>query len=719
MRTNLPVTQSEYDFPADQTLISVTDVKGRITYCNTNFISVSGYTEDELLGQPHNMVRHPDMPEEAFRDMWDTIQNKGLPWSALVKNRRKNGDHYWVRANATPVRDGDRILGFLSVRTKPSREEIETFEKLYETMRAEAASGRLVHVLNEGQVVRKGLIGATGRLFQLSLPGQLVALSVLAAIGPLLGWALPLAAAAGLTLLSVGLAAFLAVRTVVAPLRHVVDAANLMAAGDLTHTVQISGRGETKKLLMALAQLTVTVRTIVRDVRHEVANLRGGTQEISAGNHDMSSRTESQASSLEETAASMEEINGTIQQTAHLAVEGTGMARETATVAQRSHSAVLTVADTMQEITESSKKIGDIIQVIEGVAFQTNILALNAAVEAARAGEQGRGFAVVAAEVRALAQRTTTAAKEIRTLIEESRTRVEAGNHRAVEARTRMDEAMASVDRVTGLLENISHSASEQSLGVSQVTEAVAHLDSITQQNAAMVEELAAAASSLNGQVVKVHNSIRVFRLTPQDVSLAEEDAVALRKANTGRTLDLSDSGDINIEEALAAHQQWRINLRNAVTRKLKVDADTLRRDDCCKLGKWIYGGGKARWGSQPVFTQLVQAHKGFHHEAGKVADVINAKRFPEAEAMMASETPFHKAGQQVGSALRALRDKAQPSAGAMPSAASAGPGHTSGSMGKAPVKKAGTIPALGAPRAKAPAPATAAAGSSDEWESF
>jgi aerotaxis receptor len=187
------------------------------------------------------MVRHPDMPEEAFRDMWDTIQNKGKPWSALVKNRRKNGDHYWVRANATPVRDGDRILGFLSVRTKPSREEIETFEKLYETMRAEAANGRLVHVLNEGQVVRKGPIGPRAACSSPACRGRWWRCLSWPPSGRCWPGAGPCRwpAAAGLTVLSVGLAAFLAVRTVVAPLRHVVDAANLMAAGDLTH----NGRG--------------------------------------------------------------------------------------------------------------------------------------------------------------------------------------------------------------------------------------------------------------------------------------------------------------------------------------------------------------------------------------------------------------------------------------------------------------------------------------------
>ena len=659
MRTNLPVTQNGYDFPADQTLISVTDLKGRITYCNSNFISVSGFAREELLGQPHNLVRHPDMPEEAFRDMWKTIHEDGLPWSALVKNRRKNGDYYWVRANATPMRKGDQVVGYFSVRTKPQPEEVQAYEQLYATMRAEAAAGRLVHVLHRGQVRRTGALAALGRALKPELRGKLGLLSLWAAALPAVagwaqapGWAVGLAALAG-----AGSAMLGAWALVIRPIGEVVQTANRIAGGDLSQFVTVDKSGEIGQLQLALAQLLVSVRTVVRDVRHEVANLRGGTQEIAAGNQNMSKRTETQASSLQQTAASMEEINGTISQTTQLASDGASLARDTAEVAKRSHAAVLTVADTMHEIAESSRRIGDIIQVIEGVAFQTNILALNAAVEAARAGEQGRGFAVVASEVRALAQRTTTAAKEIRELIEDSSGRVEAGNTRAAEARSRMDEAMASVERVSSVLAEISNSAGEQAMGTRQVSEAVAHLDSITQQNAAMVEELAAAAGALNAQVEQVHGSIRVFRLTTDDTTLAEADAVQLRKTSVAKTESATVvTEDLNFSQAQAAHQQWRITLRNAIQRRLKVDADTLRRDDCCTLGKWLHGPGKTRWGSAPAFSALVQQHKAFHHEAGKVADLINQQRYEDAQRMVEPSSAFHQVGQQVMLVLHQLR---------------------------------------------------------------
>jgi len=535
MRTNLPITQNCYDFPADQTLISITDLKGRITYCNANFIEVSGFTHAELIGQPHNLVRHPDMPEEPFRDMWETIQ-AGLPWTALIKNRRKNGDYYWVRANATPMRNGRNIVGYLSVRTHAPEDEIQEAEALYADMRHEAERGRRVHVLHHGAVLNNSLFGRLGRMFSFGLRGHIVLSSLfMAAVPPLahfLGkpYGAPEWAPAVAGLIAAMLAARHLIGIGVKPMREVISTANVLAAGDLTQNVRVDGKAEIGQLQLALAQLTVSMRTVVRDVREQVAHLRGGAREIAGGNRDMSARTESQASSLEETAAAIEQINGTVRQTTSMADSGANMARETVGAAQRSHEAVQNVVTTMHEISRASQRIGDIIQVIEGVAFQTNILALNAAVEAARAGEQGKGFAVVASEVRALAQRTTQAAKEIRVLIEESGQRVHMGEQRADEASSRMDEVMDAISRVTDSLEHINNASQEQASGIGQVNTAVSQLDQITQQNVSMVEQLATAASSLNDQVSMVHDTIRVFRLTDQDKSLAEVDAVALRK---------------------------------------------------------------------------------------------------------------------------------------------------------------------------------------------
>jgi len=690
MRNNQPVTGQAYTFPEDQTLISVTDLKGRITYCNQNFVTISGYSRDELLGQPHNIVRHPDMPEEAFRDLWATIE-AGRPWTGLVKNRRKNGDHYWVRANATPVRKEGQIVGYLSVRSAARPEEIEAAERLYALMREEAASGRLRHVLHHGQVVLNTPLGRLQRALSLNAHGQLNLLVLLTALAPIaivalgapqwLGWVSAIVTAA--------LAMGVVWRNFIRPLHGILETANRMASGDLARPIEVRETGYMRRLELALAQLAMNMRTVVRDVRHEVANLRGGSQEIATGNRDLAQRTEAQAESLDKTASAMEQINGTTKQTAQLAGEGAALAEETSAVARRSHEAVQGVAHTMQDIARSSDRIGSIIQVIEGVAFQTNILALNAAVEAARAGEQGRGFAVVASEVRALAQRTTAAAREVRQLIEESLRHVEAGSRQTEQARARMDEALAAVEKTTALLEQIRVATREQEAGVSQISEAIAQLDAITQQNAAMVEQLAAAAKTMDEQVVVVHGSIRVFRLTDKDQTLAEEDAVALRRQHQKKI----DSEDLDFDAAVAAHQKWRVTLRNSVVRKLKVDVERLRRDDCCDLGRWLHGAGGRRWSAVPGFTRLVDVHRHFHLEAAKVGEAINQAQYQRADQMLQNGTPFVEAGKSVVQALRALRQQIEAGAGARA--------------------------ALPAPSAARPAPGAAAAEAEGEWTTF
>lgn len=521
MRTNLPVLDREYDYPDDMTLVSTTDTKGRITYCNPAFIQVSGYERDELLGQPHNMIRHPDMPVEAFRDMWQTIQ-EAQPWSALVKNRRKNGECYWVRANVTPLLEGDRVVGYMSVRTRPARGDVRAAQTLYRRLNDDAARGRRGLSLRAGQLCHPGLRGLWQRATRLALDHALIGLTLPATLAAyaLGGWAtgatagrpwMPWAGAA----LAVGLGALaggLATRAAVTPLKGLLQLANRMAAGDLTCTIQSRRHDLIGRLFLAMAQLNVNLRSIVRDARQEVEQMARVTQEIAAGNQELSSRTESQASSLEQTAASMEQITGTVRQNADAARQAATLSADAAQVTQRGSDVVREVTTTMQAISTSSARIGEIIQVIDAISFQTNILALNAAVEAARAGEQGRGFAVVASEVRSLAQRSAEAAKEIKQLITSSVARTEQGSALVDRAGDTMKEVVASIHRVTDIMGEISSASAEQSIGVTHVGQAITQMDQSTQQNAALVEEMAAAASSLNEQAQELVRSMSVFR---------------------------------------------------------------------------------------------------------------------------------------------------------------------------------------------------------------
>ena len=519
MRVNTPVTNEEYVLAEGEVIITRTDRSGRIVYANEAFLESCGFTLDECMGQPHNLIRHPDMPKEAFADLWRTIKS-GKPWTALVKNRRKNGGFYWVRANVSPVAEGGQITGYMSVRVRPSKEEIQAAEALYAALR----EGRARNLeIREGEVVDNSLGGRAARALRPSLAtvnrfGAGAVAVLFASIGaaglapagvpPALVPVLSLAGA----LIAIAAAVYISMRGI-HPLRAAMRAAIQVAGGDLQARFPQDGGREVHELARTLDQMNAKIIGVLIDSRIAMDRVLADAMGIAHGNADLSQRTEEQASSLEETASSMEQLTSTVKQNADNAKQANQLAASASEVAVKGGAVVSEVVGTMSSINESSKKIVDIIGVIDGIAFQTNILALNAAVEAARAGEQGRGFAVVASEVRNLAQRSAAAAKEIKTLIGDSVDKVGAGTKLVDDAGRTMEEVVSSVKRVTDIMSEITAASQEQSSGIEQVNQAIAQMDEVTQQNAALVEQAAAAAESLQEQAKRVIEATSAFTL--------------------------------------------------------------------------------------------------------------------------------------------------------------------------------------------------------------
>ncbi len=327
------------------------------------------------------------------------------------------------------------------------------------------------------------------------------------------------------------LAAWWITRTITRPINEAVKVAETVSSGDLTSDIQIHSNDETGQLMHALKTMNTNLVNIVGQVRTGTELIATASTQIAAGNQDLSSRTEEQASSLEETASSMEELTSTVRFNAENARQANALAISASEIASRGGSVVGEVVNTMGSITDSSRKIVDIISVIDSIAFQTNILALNAAVEAARAGEQGRGFAVVASEVRVLAQRSAAAAKDIKGLIDDSVQKVQEGSQLVDKAGQTMEEIVDSISRVTQIMNQISHASEEQSLGIAQVNDAITQMDQVTQQNAALVEEAAAAAESMQEQSAKLADVVSVFRLDASQTSASSSSAPSLARA--------------------------------------------------------------------------------------------------------------------------------------------------------------------------------------------
>jgi methyl-accepting chemotaxis protein len=350
--------------------------------------------------------------------------------------------------------------------------------------------------------------------------------------------------------------AFIITRSITAPIRMSVKIAQTVAQGDLTSKVEVRGKDETSQLLRALKHMNERLAELVGQVRSGSETIATGAAQIAAGNTDLSQRTEEQAASIEETAASMEELTSTVRQNTESARQGSALAANASDIAQRGGNVMGRVIENMHAISDSSAKITDIISVIEGIAFQTNILALNAAVEAARAGDQGRGFAVVAAEVRTLAQRSASAAKEIKGLVTHSVDRVKTGSDLVSEAGTTMGEVVQAVKRVSDLMGEITAASLEQHTGIEQVNIAIAQMDQVAQQNAALVEEASTAAQSMSAQSSTLREVASIFRLgvDPSTPNLTTRKAeVATAPPDRERTVAMTHV----IRDAAEPRTEW------------------------------------------------------------------------------------------------------------------------------------------------------------------
>jgi len=514
MRNNEPVTQQEYVFDNDATLMSTTDPNSYINYANDAFIDVSGFSLEEIKGQPHNLVRHPDMPKQAFADMWSTLQ-QGEPWTALVKNRRSNGDHYWVRANAIPVIREGKVKGYMSVRTRPAAEEVTATEEVYRQFREGQASGRRFH---KGLIIRTGLMRWRSLFVTMPLRWRLRSALIVALLFSLAAaWGHDLTPgqlgsfASFMALLLLFINIWLELQ-IVRPIERLCRQALQVASGEAHQVDQLNRVDEVGMTLRAISQLGLMFRWLVNDVSGQAMTVLKASESLRQGNDDLSRQTEQAAANVEQTAATMNELTATVKSNRETAAEVTALSQGTRDAARQGGQVMHQMIEMMSAIAESSRQIASITSIIDSIAFQTNILALNAAVEAARAGEQGKGFAVVAGEVRSLAQRSARAASEIKELIENSVTHVNSGSQLADDAGKTMKEIVEQVQNVTSLIAQISAATAEQATALSEASLAVEDLDKITHQNAQRVQEGAEATGRMNQQAIRLAEAISVFR---------------------------------------------------------------------------------------------------------------------------------------------------------------------------------------------------------------
>ncbi|TVP45011.1 MAG: HAMP domain-containing protein [Halomonas sp.] len=678
-------TSAIYEIADDEVLISRSDLQGRITYANQTLVEVSGYSLDEIMGEPHSLFRHPAMPNGVFQNLWETIK-AGKTWQGLIKNRRQSGEAYWMHTTIAPLLDGERMVGYTSIRRKASAKAIAQAERIYSAMQQGKTRGFKLHY---GAIRHTGVRGWINRFSFSSIQAKLIGM-VLAAIVLLM-----MAGAAGvygltssaerlrtlnqtglegiadlqqidqrvsqtiqalepavrnprradlnvletqLTSMSAdieqswqdftelrimggglqdglvshlttftegadvafiairdgnGFAAFEAFNDVVQPTSASISATiNLLvdqeraaahtlmdsaeqqqkmllygqlgvlilgivlmvglsmavlkslikslnearrvtfqiAAGNLANRVTLKRDDELGELLNSLEIMRASLSGLITEVGTKVDVVTPAAEHIKQQNEELASRTEQQASSLQQTASSMDQMTATVQQNSENARQANQLAMQNATTSRETGERMQALVERMERIAASAHKMTDIISVIDGIAFQTNILALNASVEAARAGEQGRGFAVVANEVRNLAGRSADAAGEIRRLIASSSQEISGGAQAVKEAEAAIDQVVTQVMKVSDIMEEISTASDEQSSGIAQINTAVSEMDHVTQQNASKLQSISSAAQDLTREALGLANVIAAFRLEGAEAESSETARARLLK---------------------------------------------------------------------------------------------------------------------------------------------------------------------------------------------